>query len=310
MSNFSDEQLEKALRNAPQPQPPRGLKDKLISQARGNRAKPGRASVVFARETWFDRWWRLTAAGAFCFICAVVMAIQQNEIHRLKQSLEILPADSTGTLGASAAQPKASDAESTTTVAAVSASEQEEIEKLKEQATELKSEIAKMEQLKTENQTMRAQLAAPAANVLSADEVAEMDKARERALNIQCVNNMKQMGLAVRVWGSDNLDAMPPDMLSMSNELSTPIILHCPSDTNRPAARNFASYTDANCSYEYLGAANGTNYQPEQVLFICPIHGNICLCDGSVQSEIAKKHPEFLVQREGKIYFEPHYGSQ
>ncbi len=301
MSNFSDEQLENTLRNAPQPQPPRGLKDKLISQSRGNRTKPGRASVVFARETWFQRWWRLTAVGAFCCICAVVMAFQQNEIHQLKQSIQ--------TAAASAptepvSQPKANDAESTT-AATVSASDQEEIDKLKEQVTELKSEIAKMEELRAENQTMRAQLAAPppSANVLSADEVAAMDQAHERAMSIQCVNNMKQMGLAVRIWEGDNNDAMPPDMLSMSNELSTPIILHCPSDTNRPAAKNFASYTDANCSYEYLGAANGTNYQPDQVLFICPIHGNIGLCDGSVQMKVAKDHPERLVQRDGKLYY-------
>src|SRR5262249_55823939 len=160
---------------------------------------------------------------------------------------------------------------------------------LKGQTEELKNEIAKMEQLKTENQTMRTQLATPpasAANVLSADEVAEMGKAREKALNIQCVNNMKQIGLGGRIWQGENNDAMPPDMLSMSNELSTPKILRCPSDTNRPVAANFAAYSDANCSYEYLGAANGTNYQPNQVLFICPIHGNICLCDGSVQMKV------------------------
>jgi hypothetical protein len=89
----------------------------------------------------------------------------------------------------------------------------------------------------------------------------------------------------------------------MSNELSTPKILVCPGDTNRPVAVDWASFTSANCSYEYL-APNGSPADPTRVLARCPIHGNIGLCDGSVQQRVAKDHPEWLVQREGKLYLE------
>ena len=40
------------------------------------------------------------------------------------------------------------------------------------------------------------------------------------------------------------------------------------------------------------------------MLFRCPIHGHVCLSDGSVQAEVAKKHPDWLVQRDGKLYLQ------
>ena len=89
----------------------------------------------------------------------------------------------------------------------------------------------------------------------------------------------------------------------MTNEMSTPKILACPGDKTREAAKGWASYTAANCSYEYLAPA-APETEPSRVLFRCPIHGHVCLCDGSVQSYVAKQHPERLVQRDGKLYLD------
>lgn len=77
-------------------------------------------------------------------------------------------------------------------------------------------------------------------------------KAKAKANRIKCVNNLKNVGLAARIWATDNdgrfpwqvttnqggaseLLATPGNMtyrlfMSMSNELSTPRILVCPSD--------------------------------------------------------------------------------
>ena len=104
--------------------------------------------------------------------------------------------------------------------------------------------------------------------------------AHDRARRIQCVNNLKQCGLAFRIWEGDNGDKLPMDVplakggtkefdtgadtfrhfQVMSNELSTPKILICPADT-RSVADNFARLKNQNVSYFVGLEANDANPQ-------------------------------------------------
>ena len=104
--------------------------------------------------------------------------------------------------------------------------------------------------------------------------------AHDRARRIQCVNNLKQCGLAFRIWAGDNGDKLPMDVplakggtkefdtgadtfrhfQVMSNELSTPKILICPADT-RSVADNFARLKNQNVSYFVGLEANDANPQ-------------------------------------------------
>jgi prepilin-type N-terminal cleavage/methylation domain-containing protein len=117
--------------------------------------------------------------------------------------------------------------------------------------------------------------------ILAAMLLPALAKAKARALRIQCVNNLKQCGLATRVWEGDNNDRYPTAVYSqqggayefvhhtqrnttpgpptagsqlgtapaqakvfqvMSNELSTPKVLLCPSDSfHTVAATNFGT---------------------------------------------------------------------
>jgi hypothetical protein len=97
----------------------------------------------------------------------------------------------------------------------------------------------------------------------------------------------------------------PPDVVCMSNEMSTTKILVCPGDHNRQQAVDFGSFTMVNCSYEFFLSPQGSDADPTRVLTRCPVHGTIGLYDGSVQMGVAKDHPEWLIQRDGKLYFEP-----
>jgi hypothetical protein len=90
----------------------------------------------------------------------------------------------------------------------------------------------------------------------------------------------------------------------MTNEMSTPKILFCPADTGRQAAANWSTFASGNCSYEYL-APSAPDTEPTRVMFRCPIHGSLGLCDGSVQMGVGKTHPEWVIQRDGKLYFQP-----
>lgn len=84
-------------------------------------------------------------------------------------------------------------------------------------------------------------------------------KAKAKAQRINCVNNLKQVGLAFRIWASDNGDRYPMRVPNseggtagnlnsntliythyavLSNELSTPKVVVCPAD-ERNARTNF-----------------------------------------------------------------------
>jgi competence protein ComGC len=94
--------------------------------------------------------------------------------------------------------------------------------------------------------------------------------AKRKSSKLNCASNLKQIGIAFRIWEGDHGDKYPMSVsvtnggameliatgnvaacfLVMSNELSTPKILRCPEDTRRTYATNFSTgFSDANISY-------------------------------------------------------------
>src|SRR5882672_4543901 len=98
-------------------------------------------------------------------------------------------------------------------------------------------------------------------------------RAKARSSRIDCVNNLKQVGVAFRTWALDNGYMYPMAVALtnggtmelvdsgvvyrhfqvMSNELSTPKILVCPYDSARPTSSTFASTVPP-------GSANSTPF--------------------------------------------------
>jgi len=81
---------------------------------------------------------------------------------------------------------------------------------------------------------------------------------KARAQRIACLNNQKQIGLSLIVWAGDHGEKFPSTVdvseggsrtlletwqhfITMTNELVTPKILHCPSDPTKQTAIDFSS---------------------------------------------------------------------
>jgi prepilin-type processing-associated H-X9-DG protein len=156
-------------------------------------------------------------------------------------------------------------------------------------------------------------------------------KPQARSSKLGCDQSLRQIGLAFRTWAIDNNDRFPmqlsvtndgtlelvssgrvfPHFLVMSNELSTPKILTCPTDKDRTYAASFDhGLADTNLSYfinvdavqgndslVLCGDRNLENKPSAGSRFVCvsstsvmgwdkQMHrekGNLCFADGSVQ---------------------------
>ena len=108
---------------------------------------------------------------------------------------------------------------------------------------------------------------------------------KRKSSKIGCFQNLQQLGLAFRIWEGDNFDKYPMQVSVtnggamelalagdavgifrvMSNELSTPRILFCPTDTSRHYATNFT--TDLNHqTISYFVALDAEDKYPQMIL--------------------------------------------
>ena len=106
--------------------------------------------------------------------------------------------------------------------------------------------------------------------------------AKKRSSRIPCVSNLKQIGVAYRVWSGDNDDKYPMQVSVtnggvmesiatgnvaacfqvMSNTLTSPKLLICPEDTKSILATNFGpGFNNSNVSYFVGLDADQTNSQ-------------------------------------------------
>ena len=296
---MNDIAIETILFHAPTPAAPPELLQRL--QAGINLAAPKDASEIAGiRRNPLRRWFPALAFSLFLVSCAIMVAVQANwsaNLQRQNEKLQSIAAALPHLREQHAAMEKVHD-------------QQQELEQLRkdnEEVHQLQAEVARLrsgpgEIQRLENENRRLSTASAASN--SAASTGFFDEAQQEAGRIQCVNNLKQIGLAVRIWAGDNNQKYSTSLVAMSNELSTAKILICPSDKNRQAylSLSWSEFKDEMTSYQYLAQPDDEAH-PDCIIAKCPIHNNYLLADGSVQQINPAKWRE--VQKDGRWYLEP-----
>lgn len=124
----------------------------------------------------------------------------------------------------------------------------------------------------------------------------------------ECVNHLRNIALAFRLFAADNDDNFPfnlstanggtlelckkgddsfevnsiPNFKLLAKDLGSTILLVCPSDPNKKASASFPALTSVNISYRLKTGSEVSESYPDEMLAWCPIHQLRVNCDGSV----------------------------
>jgi hypothetical protein len=309
---MNDKTMEEVLFKAPRPLAPAGL----LKEVQAEIALPSAKPAAKARE-WkspLRRWFPALAFGVLMLSCALMIAVQASWSTDLKVQNDVLRA-------ATADLPKLREQHVALEQAQANQADllqlrkdNEELHSLQAEVAQLSNLPARIQQLQRENKRLAA---APVPNANASNSATFFADAQAEAERIQCINNLKQIGLSMRVWAQDNDDKYPQSVASMSNELNSIKFLFCPSDASRAAlaARPMAKTqlaerainTDTFSSYKFTVQPDDENY-PECITARCPIHHNYLLADGSVQSVDPEKYREY--QKDGRYYLAPVVSNQ
>jgi len=291
------EDIEKVLRKAPQPKVPGGLVEKMRSDIVLPRAESKEIGVSDWRP-WLRRWLPALSFTAFLLASLVAIATQANAVAELRRENRELQLAASG---AEQLQRERADAQTAEQLRLEQLrKDAAEVERLREEIAQLGATTQELASLRTENQRLKGALQASISQPGASSEEDPFGAAQGKAQSIACISNLKQIGLAARIWANGHGEVLPPDILSMSNALNTPKILICPGDSGKTRAASWAEFGPANVSYEFLTPGISETEPPYTIMTRCPIHGHIGLLDGSVQGGAWNR----AVQKDGRWILE------
>lgn len=296
---MTDTTIENILFHAPTPAAPPELLKRLQAAIVLQPARLGTESAR-PRQNPLRRWFPALAFGVLLLSSAIMFAVQANRTATLKRQNEALRATA-------ASLPKLREQHAAWEQNLAQQQELSDLRKDNQEMHQLQAEVARLQGLSAQIQRLREQnqqlSAAPVAHN-SESGVSFFDEAQQQAERIQCADNLKQLGLAMRIWAGDNNDKYPTSLVVMSNELSSVKVLICPSDKSRQSnsTLSWTEFQDNMTSYEYLAQPDDESH-PDCIVAKCPIHNNYLMADGSVQEINPAKIHE--VHRDGRWYLEP-----
>jgi hypothetical protein len=128
---------------------------------------------------------------------------------------------------------------------------------------------------------------------------------------VQCRNRLKMISIAAGMWAQDHGDTLPSHLGEMTNDIGYPmfgwpILLYCPSDTNRLAPASWSAVDFTNTSYEVLPTNPMQDYWDppcyDQPFARCRVHGFVVLGDGTIEPALTL-NPASIVRTNGQVRF-------
>ena len=283
---MNENTIETILRHSPRVRTPAGLLEQLTHDIQlPERGIAYQSDSSSASLHWIRRW--LPALGfALWFLgCVIVLGIQASRMAELREQRRALEA-------AKALTARQAFAAETSRTAAKSELERlkkdwADVQRLRAELQQLRAEAQETADLRAQNSQLRDELKSQTAPPPKPEEdffaMATLHAERTR-----CVNSLKRLGLAARIWANDSKTDVMPDRATLKAALSK-------LKTNEDETQNYQEDilfcpSDGVTSYEFV-SPGATESRPEIIFSRCPIHNIYGLCDGSVQQiDPAKVH--------------------
>ena len=126
-----------------------------------------------------------------------------------------------------------------------------------------------------------------------------LSSARGKAREIQCMNNLKQIGLCLRMYSNVYDEQFPPydgarglDVLRSSGFLDAPKVFVCPSTDTKPAVRG-VPFPEKTVDYVYIGGLSEADPPNSPIAYDKPENhsdsGNVLFVDGHVKKYTGKE---------------------
>jgi hypothetical protein len=279
---MDDQTIEKLLRKAPAPKAPDELLERLQADIRLSHAATANRTQWGEPTSFWKRWMPAVSFAVILLTCVVAIAVQTNvigdltrqngELRATAQTLEDLQKQNADL------QQMRNDGGELERLRNDAA----ELAKLREELAALRTQLQDIDKLREENQRLQADIASRQAAAGLGDE-SVLKEQKDKATSQVCMNNLRQIGLAFRMWADDNKDVYPRDFASVTNYLGNWKVFQCPSDKARNIM-SWAQVASGDVSYKIVSSGPEVPLASSDVLLVqCPFHGNFAFGDGSVR---------------------------
>ncbi len=294
---MNDQLIEKILSKAPMPKAPAELENMLVAGIRLERSEIRSADRSYPRS-WLRRWLPGLSFAVLAVACLGVVGMETKQLVNLRRESASLRAHNQDLAALRDANAEVQRLRGENAELNRLRESGADIQRLRNEAGQLRSQVGELAQLRAENKRLKG---TPAAG----SQPDFFQKAQWEAERISCVNNLKQICLAARIWANSHNGQFPPDFASMTNEMETWKLLQCPGYKSRQVT-SWDQVTAGDVSYQIFTTGLTDADNPSIVVFECPVHHNIGLLDGSVQemSESAMTN-RLVLDANGRRIFTP-----